>query len=530
MGDEHSDPACETELPEGFDTRIRTLINAGQAEDAARACFQGLQQLGDRIGLLEPLAEIYYRQGDLTRAGNYLRRLCALEPDAAPRWLQLGTVLGAADRSREAVEALGKAYEIDPHLMAAGVNLGVTLVKLQRHEEAADILGHVCRDFPEEHTASLWLGHALNALDRLEPAAEAYENVAGDEKMAPLAWMPLGVVWRGLGDLERSNGWFRRVLEQEPDQPMARFALAQNQLMAGDFKDGFANYEYRWRRPNNARPEFASPLWRGEPVAGRTVLVHDEQGFGDCIQFCRFLRIVKDRGAIVAFRPRARLAALLKRLDGVDILVSEGEGAGEDFHVPLLSLPHLLEIDGTDIDGRAYLAPDPALQDHWRKRLDELAAGRVKVGLVWQGDPNSQSEQGRSVPFDQMAPLFKVEKAVFFLLQKQHGRQQLGAKPLPDNVIDLEAELDRGEDAFVDTAAVMTQLDKMVTSDTAPAHLAGALGVPTSLLLKKVPEWRWMLTGEKSPWYESLSLFRQKNRGEWKEPVTQVADGLRRMI
>ncbi|RED52387.1 tetratricopeptide repeat protein [Aestuariispira insulae] len=530
MTDDRPDQGQEANLPDGYDVQVRRLIEAGQDDEAARFCFKGITLCGDRVGLLEPLAEIFYRKGDLTRAADYLNRLCRLEPTVASRWMQLGTVLGAADRSREAVVALERAYDLDRTLAAAGVNLGITLVKLQRHVEAVGVLDDIASAEPPEPTANLWLGHALQALDRLQEAVVAYERVLEDPAMAPLAWMPLGVVFRGLGQLEQSNRWFNEVLTHQPDQPMARFALAQNQLMAGDFPSGFTNYEARWDRPGNERPRLSSPEWQGEDLSGKTILIDDEQGFGDCIQFCRLLAALKPLAAQVAFRPRKKLRALLGCLQAVDHFVDEGSECDQDFHLPLLSLPNRLGLKQSDLTGEAYLTADPALVRRWGERLEMLSGGRPMVGLVWQGDPNSQSEQGRSVPFPALLPLFEQKEFLFLLLQKQHGRDDVQAALLPDNVVDLADELDLGANAFTDTAAVMTHLTCMISSDTAPAHLAGALGVQGCILLKEVPEWRWMLQGDQSPWYGSLRLFRQQTRGDWDAPVQAVGAYLKELV
>ena len=492
-------------------------------------CFQGLKSFGDQVPLLERLAAIFYGRGDLARSCNYLERLCAaLEPDRADRWLQLGTVLGSADRSRDAVQALQRAWDMDPELKAAGVNLGITLVKLQWNAQAAKVLGEVVEHFPEEYAAHLWLGHAYTALNDLEQSAQSYEKTLADPQLELMALMPLALAYRGLGDLSKSNSCFEKVLAQEPEQPMARFALAQNQLMVGDFESGFANYEYRWLRPGMERPEKNSPLWQGEDISGKTLLIHDEQGFGDCIQFSRFLAAASGLGAHILFQPRQKLSRLMQGLQIADIqIVGEGE-TGEDYHLPLMSLPQRLLLSRDQVSGTSYLSPEQGISDLWMARLADMAPEKSKrVGLVWQGDPSSQSEQGRSIPFEFIQQLFASQNVEFFLLQMCHGREGLDPKRLPQNVHDLGDVIDREGDAFIDTAAIMTHLDLMITSDTATAHLAGALGVPGFVLLKHVPEWRWGLTGEMSHWYDSLELIRQPRAGDWAAVMDQVSDRLK---
>lgn len=495
------------------------LQAAGAEGEAVKLCFQGLTQFGDTVGLLSPLASIFLRHGDLARASDYLSRLAVLSPRDVTVLSTLANVLMAQERNAEAVIAYGDVLELEPDHPTSLVNVGMLLVKMQRAEEAIAPLERVILQPDAPPVARTWLGFAYSAQNRPEAAIDCYEAVVDDPEQGPAVWMPLAIAYRDLRRMDDANRVLDHVLSVDPEHAMARFARAQNHLIIGDFVPGFAGYESRWNRPGVNRPQASAPLWRGEPLEGKSILIVDEQGFGDCIQFCRFLMPLKELGATVLFQVRPKLRQLLDGLEGVDEFVEAGH-AGADYYLSLMSLPHVLGVTAEMIPSEPYLHVPEERCLEWAGRLGPKRG--LRVGLVWQGEPGSQSEVGRSVPYGFIRRLFDLEICEFVILQKFHGRDDLLADRLPENVTDLGEEIDNDGDAFVDTAAVMANLDVMVSSDTAAAHLSGALGVPTYVLLKTVPEWRWMLDRPDSLWYRDMSLLRQKERGDW----TPVVDAL----
>lgn len=500
----------------------------GRFEDAETACRAAIDALGDQPDLWKCLGAVRHHAGNGAGAVEAFRKAVDIAPGDAGAWASLGLMLATADRSEEAIAALRKAVEIDPGQSAAARNLGLSLMKAGRPAEARDVYKSLAARAPGDAEVLGWLGHASAAADDIETAYAAYTRSLQISPGNANLELTLALVERDLGLLPASGARFARLLEASPDDPILRFAQAQNLLLQGDYANGFREYEWRWKRPGMEMPSFAAAPWQGEDLTDRTILLHDEQGLGDTIQFCRFALTLRDRGAAVTLLVRPRLRRLIGGLAAdIPCLDRVPPGAAFDFHCPLMSIPHRLGLARQDIPAPdAYLRAEAELITAWRPRLAAWAGGKPAVGLNWQGDPTSQSERGRSLPFAALQPLLENRDIHFFLLQKQHGRDAVEPAAAAPNVTDLGESLDLGGDAFVDTAAVMRCLDLVVTSDTGPAHLAGAIGAPTWVLLKKVPEWRWGTAGEAMPWYPRMRLFRQAVRGDWAGPVERIRRAL----
>ncbi len=529
--------------PGGLDALIAdamTLARSGAAGRAEALLLKAKADAGDRLPagaratIWKAVGAVRREGGDAAGAVTAFETVVETVPSDAGAWASYGLLLSAADRTPDAVEALRNAVRLDPSHMPAGRNLGLALMKMQRFDEAAACYRALTLLAPEDAALWRWLGHAEAAGDKPEQAREAYLRALDltpaerqDASGADNLGLTLALVERDLGLLDSSIKRLRAVLAAHPDDGVVEFALAQNLLLTGVYGEGFRRYESRWRRPGMAPLSVSAPLWSGEPLQGRRILLQDEQGLGDTIQFCRFAAdLAQTPGARVSLLVRPRLRRLLAGLHPALEMLDEDAArvARPDFHAPLMSLPQAMGLDHPSSlkAPNRYLSAEDGRVRVWSPRLDAAAAGRLKVGLIWQGDPTSQSERGRSPPAAALGPLLTLRDAQFFLLQKDVGRTDLSVFEDAAHVADLGHEIDGGPDAFIDTAAIMSQLDAIVTSDTGPAHLAGALGVPTGVLLKRIPEWRWGLEGERTPWYPSMTLFRQKNRGVWRDPVAEA--------
>ncbi len=515
------------ELIQAATVEAGRLAQLGRFQEAETICRKALQADPAQASLWTCLGAVRHHAGDTQGAIAAFEEAATLTPEDADAWASLGLTLGIAERNEEAVAALREAYRLDPGHASAGKNLGLLLMKSGRPQEAAETYRTLCAAQPADAAAWGWLGHACAASDRPEAARDAYARALTLQPEDAKLELPLALVERDLGEIDASIDRLSRCLAHDPSNAVVEFALAQNRLLLGDFAAGFAGYEARWRRPGMDMPAYPMPLWTGEDLNGRRILLHDEQGFGDTIQFCRFAATIEEKGAEVTLLVRPALKRLFAGL-GLRGAVSDAPPVERfDFHCPLMSLPLHLGLQRASLSPRSpYLTAEPALVTSWADRLSALAPGPFRVGLVWQGDPASQSERGRSPPLDALRPILDLPGIRFVLLQKYHGRSGLEAVAALPHVTDLGEQLDTGPDAFVDTAAVMTQLDLIVSSDTGPAHLAGALGAPSWILLKHVPEWRWALTGEGTPWYPSICLFRQQVRGDWDDPVRDLRGAL----
>jgi hypothetical protein len=346
----------------------------------------------------------------------------------------------------------------------------------------------------------------------------------------------LGAVLARLGRIDEAIPCFQRALAEaatayqralalRPDDADVHFHLGQTLLAAGDFTRGWPEYEWRWRLPAARKLTDGPPPWQGEPLAGRRVLLRAEQGFGDTLMFLRFAAAITSRGgqAIVECLPQiASLAATCPGVCGVTIVGQPLPAC--DCQLALGSLPGLLGSKLDSISTRLpYVFPRKPLIDGWKAELADQP--RFKVGLAWQGNPGQAADRARSFALLEMAPLFEAGAVQFVSLQAGTGSEQLRDVPRTWPIRDFGPRL--GD--FERTAALVQNLDLVITCDSAPAHLAGALGVPVWLALPYAADWRWLINREDSPWYPTMRLFRQTQRGRWADVFECIARDLRRL-
>jgi hypothetical protein len=347
-------------------------------------------------------------------------------------------------------------------------------------------------------------------------------------KIAPVlsaAHANLGNALLVLGRLDEASAAYDRALELEPDAPGLRKNRALLWLLQGKYREGWEEYEWRWKCEELPERDFGRPLWDGSPLDGKTIVLHCEQGIGDTLQFIRYARLVEQRvGRVVVSCPKV-LTPLLARAAKIERTVDDGQWPAFDVHAPLMSLPRIF---GTTLEtipaSTPYLEADWQLVEHWRQKLSSLSG--FKVGIAWQGNPAFCFDRSRSVSLSQFAPLADVPGVVLISLQKGFGSEQVASLEGRFQVAELGPGLDQ-TGAFIDTAAVMRNLDLVITSDTAVPHLAGALGVKVWLATPFAPDWRWLLERDDSPWYPTMRLFRQHRRGDWHDVFKRIAEALK---
>ena len=318
---------------------------------------------------------------------------------------------------------------------------------------------------------------------------------------------------------------FRDALSLRPDFADAEMGIAMCYLIRGDFERGWPAYEARLRMAGQPPlPEHGR--WQAEPLEGRRLLLVAEQGLGDTIQFLRYARVFKQLGARVGLAVQPALEPLLKSHPDIDELFLLGSGdafAMGDFYLPLLSAPGALVTDVTTIPRDIpYLWANPDLTEHWRRELAKI--GGFKIGIAWQGSRGYAGDCWRSLPLAQFAPLARLPGVRLVSLQKGYGSEQLATVDFP--VVDLADRLDEAAGPFMDTAAVIRNLDLVITADTAILHLAAALGAPAWVALHHPPDWRFLLHGDDSPWYPAMRLFRQTTFGQWSDVFDRMAQAV----
>jgi len=448
-------------------------------------------------------------------------------PSNENAWCFLAMACHDQGRYDEAVEAYHRALEIRANFPVALSNLGNTLKQLGKLDEAIASCQKALEYQPDYSTAYNNLGVAYVAQGDLDAAQATFEK--------SLELMPDGVVAHAnlaaalvkKGDFAAGTAQSEAALKIDPKYAEAHKNLSIVWLLMGDFERGWPKYEWRWRCPGNALPSIDQPRWDGSSLAGRTILLLAEQGLGDTLHFVRYAKLLKEQAASVIVAAQKPLLPILAACPGIDQLVEHGgDYPAFDTWAPLLSLPGVVNttIDSIPADV-PYLAAEPTLVQRWSERL--AAYDGFRVGINWQGSPDFHADRQRSIPLQAFAPLAAIPGVRLFSLQKGFGSEQVAALNGQFEVVDFADELDTDSGPFMDTAALMRNMDLMISSDTSVPHLAGALGVETWLALSLSPDWRWLLDREDSPWYPSMRLFRQKNLGDWDDVFERIASVLR---
>jgi tetratricopeptide (TPR) repeat protein len=446
-----------------------------------------------------------------------------LKADFPEAYITLGNVLADQGQLDGAIAAAGEALRIRPDYALAFNNLGVYLHRKGQLEEAIAAGRQAIKldqGFPEFHNN---LGRALQDRGQMDEAIAARREAIRLKPDYAEAYNDLGNALRDVGQLEESIAALRRSVQLMPDYALAHWNLALGLLTRGDFAEGWREYEWRWKWDGFSSPRrnFSQPLWTGEELDGKTILLYAEQGMGDAIQFARYVPRVARRGGRVVLECHPPLKRLFGHPASVQAVVAEGEALPPfDVQCPLLSLPLAFRTDLNSIPAAVpYLKADRKLSAKWKSRLAAEPARR-RIGLAWAGSSLHKKDWTRSLELSQLAPLAAAGDNVFISLQTgEAGKQD---PPAEMTLRDFTADLSD----FAETAALVDCLDLVITVDTAVAHLAGAMGKPVWVLVSHAADWRWLSGREDSPWYPTMRLFRQTSAGDWTDVIRRVADSL----
>ncbi len=465
--------------------------------------------------------------GDWDAAALSYRRAVAIAPDCADLHAGLGRLQCKQGDFGGAVESCRRALALAPNRHEIHNLLGHALINVGAYAAAVESYRHALVLKPDSAGAVYGLGCLFERQGDLASAAESYRLVIKLDARIVEAHLHLGITHFLQGALEPAVECFQRVRELAPDHAEARTFLAHIDLLQGNFARGWAEHEGRWSTPHFLRHprKFAQPLWKGEVVDRARILLHAEQGLGDTLQFVRYAPLVAARGGNVILEVQPRLHRLLARTPGAGRVLCRGESLPEfDWQCPLMSLPLAFATDLHSIPTSVpYVHPDASLVEAWRQRL---AGDSLRVGLAWGGNPVFPHERWRSIPLELLAPLAQLADTTFYSLQMGPQTRELRHLRTQARIIDLQ---DQQED-LADTAAIIANLQLVISIDTSIAHLAGAMGKPVWILLHKSPDWRWLLNREDSPWYPTARLFRQRTLGDWTEVAARLERELRELI
>jgi tetratricopeptide (TPR) repeat protein len=532
------------------------LHQQGRLDEASSLYTRVLKAQRDNFDALHLLGMLNHQRGKAGEAYRLITAALKVQPRSADALSNLALVLHALKRSDEALAALDKALSLAPGHLDALNNRGNVLLELKRPADAVAAFDAVLAKAPRHVQALVNRGNARAAMNEPQPALADYDAALAAAPGHPLALYNRGNALRALGREQEaiaaydgalaaapnySSAWtnrgmafaalnrhgdavasYDRALALQPDNADVHFNNALSLLTIGDYPRGLAEYEWRFKRAGaGPRKDLRRPLWLGEPLVGKTILLHAEQGLGDTIMFARYVPLLARTGAKVVLEVQPELKTLLAGLDSVSAIVGHGEPLPPyDVHCPLTSLPFLCKTELTSVPADIpYLSASEAALAKWQPRL---AGALPRVVLAWSGRATHVNDRNRSLSLPQLEPLLAAEDVRFVSVQRElraADAERLAREP---RIIHVGGELDD----FTDTAAVLSTVELLICVDTSIAHLAGALGRPAFVLLPFQPDWRWTLDRDYSPWYPAMKLFRQPAPGDWASVVARVREEL----
>jgi tetratricopeptide (TPR) repeat protein len=528
--------------------RAYVLQDLGRRQEAVASLERAIALRPDFADAHLALGIVRADQGQVDEACASFDKAVEIDPGAADALLNKAILLEKLGRLKEALAALDAALLVAPgeanillrkaaclrqqgeaatsvqvcemmlasvpDLAPASFELGLGLIESGRHTDAITAFQAAVRHKLRVDVCLYNIGNCHRELWQLEEALLAYQKAIAHRPDYAAAINNLAITLKELGRFEEAEKHYRAALRLQPNDPMFHLNLGIQLLLLERFAEGWDEYEWR-SKAGIVRVLDDMPQWRGEPLAGRTLLIRAEQGLGDTLQFCRYVSLAAKQGPVVLEVQRG-LRHLLRDIALRVVEVGDPLPAF-DVWCPLLSLPHLVGMQAPE---PPYLASDADRVAAWRDRIG--GHGR-RIGIAWQGNPEATAERGRSIPLVEFLPLALVPDVRLISLQKHHGLEQLVALPDGLQIETLGDDFDTGPNAFDDTAAIMECLDLIIASDTSVAHLAGALGRPVWVALQHVPDWRWMIGRSDNPWYPSMRVFRQETRGDWRTVFAQIA-------
>ena len=496
------------------------LRRAGRNSDAIRIMTAGLERCGEAPELRYNLGNALRDAERQEEAASQYQAVLRLDPDHRGAAINLGLALRTLGRMEGALEHYRVALARHPGEHELFNNLGSVLWERRRFEAAIACFRRALAIRPDFAPGRANLALGRNVLGQYDAAETLHRAMVEQTPGDAAAWAGLGQTLINLGRLDEALEVLDKALGLDGEEVDALLGRARALLLAGRLAEGFAAYGARRRKPGDWRPRTDRPAWRGEPLDGERILVYGEQGFGDVLQFVRYLPMVAARGGTVVLLCQRPIAALCATVAGVsEVASNRSKPPAHDLHCSVMDLPMHF---GTTMETIPAQLPYLALPEKARRHVADARRPGFHLGIAWRGNPEHWNDRNRSCPLRQFAPLLAVPGVVAHSLQKGPAAVEIGAEGLSPLVGDLGARL--GD--FSDTAAALHNLDLVVTVDTALAHLAGAFGRPVWVLLPYAPDWRWMLGRADSPWYPTMRLFRQPSPGDWESVFAEVETAL----
>lgn len=492
------------------------LYENNQVDEAIQAYQQAIAFMPNYANAHHNLGMALYRQGKATEAIEHYQQAVDLEPSHTSARNSLGVALYQQGKLDEAIEQYRQAIAVMPNYLSAHDNLGIALKQQHKLEEAATHFRTAIAINPGYSNAYINLGNTMRELGDYHQAIAYCQEAIRLQPDNADAHNTYGCVFVDLGRLDDAIACYETAIQKRPDFADAHLNLGIILLQVGNFQRGFTEYHWRWQTQQCPDLRYTHALWKGESLIGKIILLTAEQGFGDTIQFARYATLIAQRGGKVVIACQKPLIRLLATVPGVSNCVDrDQENVETHVHAPLMELPCIL---GTTLETIPATVPYVFPPANASIQLTAPTNTRLKMGFVWSTNPNNSTSGKRSCAVSHFLTLLEIPDIALYSLQKEASEADRTLLQGCDRVYDLQDQLSD----FADTAAAITQLDLVITVDTAVAHLAGALGKPTWILLAHIPDWRWLMEREDNPWYPTMRLFRQPQPGDWADVFAQV--------
>jgi Flp pilus assembly protein TadD len=498
----------------------------GTFNEALQACRAVLKSDPSHEQAMVLLSAIQLEMGNSEAAALSAMRVAEKYPSNAEAYFLLGSCCLMYDELVRATELFWKTLSINPYHAQSIFNLAKIYKDTGKQGEAESLLKTLLTFAPADPDAQYVLANLLFERDRFEESIDRYRSLIHLKPDVAHYYNNLGVALLRSGNIEDARVELLKAIDLDPHYGDAHHNLAFIYLLTGDFDNGWKEYEWRFQTSDHLNPlrEYPQPRWFGEPLKGKTLLVYCEQGFGDAIQFSRYIPLLVDEGAKVIVECPDELVRLFSMIEGVSKTAAFGTSREYDFYSPLMSIPMLVGTTPTSIPSAIpFFNVDEQLVAKWRDKMREDRSN-LNVGLVWTGNPSLRGGKFRSCTLEHLTPFAGIAGTTLFSLVKAKAEETL-PKARPFAIVDYTRDLTD----FAETAAFIMNLDLVISIDTAVAHLAGALGKPVWLMLTTTPDYRWMLDRSETPWYPSMRLFRQRIAGRWEDPIAEITAQLSEM-
>lgn len=513
----------QPELPDVHNNLGVAYHAAGKWQESGQSFEQALRINPHYERAYFNLGSLLESRGLFTEAVKCYRKSYDLNRENLETYQKVADVLKLAGDWAEAGAIYRELLEKVPDDFNLAMKLAYVLVLQRRYRDAIQLYESMLETHPEHYQILVSLSYAYESMGNIEAAIQSAERSIQAAPVQPEGYNNLGNALKLKHDIEGACENFKKALSLRPDFAMAEFNLATTYMLNGDLAAGWRGYERRADIGPAPSIVFSGPRWQGEPLAGKTILLWCEQGFGDTLLFVRFAIQLKRQGASkVLLLCQTELAALLQSIPEIDqVLIKGDEIPAYDYQSALLSVPLFLETTQETIPVDVpFVVPPVERQQYWHDFLS--GSEGKKIGLNWSGNLNFPKDEFRSIPLETFLPLGEVPGVQLVSLQQVNGLDQIAPLQASWNLLQPGAEYQAETGNFTEVAALIQNLDLVITSDTAVAHLAGCLGVPVWILVSRLPEWRWLLDRTDSPWYPTARLFRQTHLGEWKPVMAEV--------